>query len=125
MQTKKKLLRAIRKETRPPKGFGQWVLVLEHRRLTDRLGLLLVEAQLDGNTEWSGSISMNLPEQKKLGLDGKELASDWDKLAPGQSSYNVLTFEMRGKSVVELVKGFIKRSIESGKIQDLLPFGKS
>jgi hypothetical protein len=124
MQTKRHLLRTIRKETKPPKGFGQWVLILEHRRLTDNLGLFLVEAQLDGKTEWSGSISVDLPEQKKFGPDGTEPASEWEKLTSGQSRYNVLTFEMRGKSVLELGKGFIKRSLEEGKLQDLLPWGK-
>ena len=124
MRTKKQLLRAIREQTKPPKGFGQWILVLEHRRLTADVGLLLVEAQLDGKNEWSGSISVNLPEQKKFGPDGREIPSDWEKLAPGQSLHNVLTFEMRGKSLVELAKGFIKRSVEEGKLQDLLPWGK-
>jgi hypothetical protein len=124
MQSKKKLLLAIRKETRPPKGFGQWVLIIEHRRISEDLGLLRVEAQLNGKLEWSGSISVNLPEQKKFGPDGKEIQSDWETLAVGQSRYNVLTFEMRGKSITELAKGFIKRSLEDGKIQDILPWGK-
>src|SRR5258708_6707954 len=124
MQTKKELLHAIRKETKPPKGFGQWILILEHRRLTEGVGLVLVEAQLDSKNEWSGSISVNLPEQKKFGSDGQEIQSDWEKLTPGQSRYNVLTLEMRGKSVIELAKGFIKRSFEEGKLQDLLPWGR-
>ncbi len=124
MQSKKQLLRVIRKETKPPKGFGQWLLVIEHRRITDTLGLLLVEAQLDGKNEWSGSITVNLPEQKKSAPDGQEIPSDWEKIAPGESRYNILTFEMRGKSIVELTKGFFKRSIEEGKLQDLLPWGK-
>jgi hypothetical protein len=124
-KTKTQLLRAIRKETKPPKGFGQWVLVLEHRRLSEHLGLLHAEALLDGNLEWSGSISVNLPEHRKLGPDGKTMPSEWENLPPGQRRYNVFTFEMRGKSVVELAKGFLKRSFEDGKIQDLLPWGKN
>jgi hypothetical protein len=124
MHSKKQLLRAIRKETKPPKGFSQWVLVLEHRRVSDDLGLYLVEAQLDGKGEWSGSLSVTLPEQRKLGADGQEIPGEWDKLLPGQSRYSVLTFEMRGKSLIDLAKGFIKRTLEEGKLQDLLPFGK-
>lgn len=45
-------------------------------------------------------------------------------LAPGQSRFNVLTFEIRGKSTMELTKGFFKRSLEEGKLQDLLGIGK-
>lgn len=63
MQSKKKLLSAVRKETKPLKGFGQWIVVLEHRRISESIGLLLAEAQLDGKTQWSGSISVNLPEK--------------------------------------------------------------
>jgi hypothetical protein len=124
MQSKKQLLRKIRKETRPPKGFGQWVLVIEHRRISEQIGLLVLEAQLDGKHQWSGSMSANLPEQKKYGPDGKEIQSEWETLGAGESRFNVLTFEMRGKSVVELAKGFIKRSFEEGKIQDILLWGK-
>lgn len=66
----------------------------------------------------------NLPEQKKFGPDGQEIPSEWEKVTPGRSRYNVLTFEVRGKSVVELVKGLIKRSVTDGKLQDFIPWGK-
>ena len=122
MQSKKQLLRTIRKETKPPKGFGQWVLVLEHRRISDAVGLFRVEAHNDKKLEWSGAISINLPEPKKFAPGGTELVSDWEKLAPGQSSFNLLTLEMRGKSVFEVAKGWLKRSFEDGKIQDVLPW---
>jgi hypothetical protein len=124
MQTKKQLLRAIRKETKAPKGFTQWVLILEHRRLSDVVGLLRFEAQLDGKDEWSGSISVNLPEQKKYTSDGREVPNEWDKITPGQSRFNVFTFEVRGKSVLEATKAFFKRSFEDGKLQDWIPFVK-
>jgi hypothetical protein len=124
-QTKRHLLKEIRKQTRPPKGFAQWVLILERRRLSEAVGLLRVEAQLDGKTEWSGSMSVNLPEPKKFGVDGQPLPGEWDDVMPGQSTFNVFTLELRGKSLIESAKGWIKRSFENGKIQDLLPFVKS
>lgn len=123
-QIKKQLVKAIRKETTPPKGFGQWVLVLERRRLSEAVGLLRLEAELDGKPEWSGSMLVNLPKPKKFGLDGQQLTGDWDNVAPGQSAFNVFTLEVRGKSLTESAKGWIKRSFENGKIQDLLPFVK-
>ncbi len=125
MQSKKQLLRAIRKETKPPKGFGQWLLILEHRRVSKDIGLLVLEAQLDGKAQWSGSMSVNLPEQKKFGPDGSELPGEWDTIGVGQSRFNVFTLELRGKSVMEMAKDYIKRSFEEGKIQDLIPWGKS
>ena len=97
MQSKKQLLAAIRKGTKPPKGFSQWVLILEHRKLSDSVGLMVVEAQLNGKPEWSGSFSANLPEKPKFGPDGAELPGEWSDLKSGQSRYNVLTFEIRGK----------------------------
>ena len=124
MQSKKRLLSAIRKETKPLKGFGQWIVVLEHRRISEGLGLLLAEAQLDGKIQWSGSISVNLPEKTKFGPDGKAIPGEWETLEPGQSRFNLITAEIRGKSIVELVTGFKKRSFEDGKIQDFFPFGK-
>lgn len=123
-RTKKQLLKAIRKETKLAKGFGQWVLVLERRRLSEAVGLLRVEAELDGKPEWSGSMSVNLPEPKKFGPDGHQLPGDWETVRPGESAFNVFTLELRGKSLIESAKGWIKRSFENGKIQDLLPFVK-
>lgn len=123
-QTKKQLLKAIRKETKPAKGFGQWVLVLERRRLSEAVGLLRLEAELDGKPEWSGSMSVSLPEPKKFGPDGRQLPGEWDNVAPGESAFNVFTLELRGKSLIESAKGWIKRSFDNGKIQDLLPFVK-
>ena len=123
-QARKQLLKAIRKETRPPKGFGQWVLIVERRRLSENLGLLRVEAELDGNPEWSGSMSAALPEAKKFAPDGKELPGDWDNIAPGESGFHIFTLELRGKTLIESVKGWIKRSFEDGKIQDFIPFVK-
>ena len=123
-QVKKQLLKAIRKETKPPKGFAQWVLVLEHRRLAENVGLLRVEAELDGKLEWSGSASVSLPDAKKFGPDSSELPGEWDNIAVGQSRFNIFTLELRSKSVIESVKGWIKRSFEDGKIQDFIPFVK-
>ncbi len=125
-QSKNQLLRTIRKETKPPNGFGQWIFILECRRLSDSVGLLRLEAHNDKKLEWSGALSVNLPEPKRFSPDGKELVSsvNWDKLTPGQSSFNVLTVETRGKSVLEVAKGFFKRSFESGKLQDVLPWVK-
>jgi hypothetical protein len=123
-QTKKQLLKVIRKETKAPKGFGQWVIVLERRRLSEKLGLLRLEAELDGKSEWSGSMSVALPEAKKFGPDGKELPGEWDNIAPGESGFNIFTLELRGKTLLESAKGWIKRSFENGKIQDVIPFVK-
>ncbi len=87
LKSKKQLLSAIRRETKPAKGFGQWIVVLEHRRVSENVGLLVVDAQLNGKTEWSGSMSVNLPEQKKYGPDGKALPSGWETLSVGQGRY--------------------------------------
>ena len=70
---------------------------------------------MNGKTEWGGSMSVNLPEQRKYGTDGRELPSDWEALALRQSRDNVVTFEKRGKSILEVAKAFIERSIEEGQ----------
>jgi len=118
--SKRQLLKIIRKASRPPKGFGQWVLVLERRRLSDKLGLLRVEAELDGKAEWSGSISVGLPEAKKFGPDGTVIPGEWENIAIGESGFNVFTLELRGKSLIESAKGWLKRSFDEGKIQDVI-----
>lgn len=126
MQSKKQLLRAVLRESRPPKGFGQWILIFEARRLSDSLGLVRLEGYTDKKLEWSGGLSMNLPQPATVGPDGKEVTGsiNWEKLEPGQSRFSVLTFEMRGKSLLEEAKGFFERSFKEGKFQDFLPWFK-
>lgn len=124
IHTKKQLRRAIRKETKPPKGFGQWLITLEQRRISEDIGLFRVEAEIDGKLQWSAAVSVNLPEAKKFDSTGREIVSEWDRIALGKSLFNVFTLETRGKSVVEVAKGWLKRSFEEGKIQDIIPFVK-
>ena len=69
-------------------------------------------------------MSVNLPETTKFGPHGEHLPGDWDRVPPGKSAFNVFTLELRGKSLIESAKGWIKRSFENGKIQDILPFVK-
>ena len=125
-QSKKQLLRAIRKETRPQKGFGQWIFIFEAKKVTDALGLIRVEGYSDKRLEWSGSLSVNLPQAKTFGPDGKELAGqvEWDKLTAGESTHCVLTMEMRGKTLWEGAKDMVKRSVAEGKLQDIFPLAK-
>ena len=129
MQSKKHLVRMMRKETRPPKGFTQWYFILEQRRLTDDLGVARLEGYENSKLDWSGGLSVNIPKERMIGPDGKELplAGDWDKIPVGQSTFMMLTFESRGKTMWENVGGFVKRSFSEGKLQDLfsLPWGKS
>jgi hypothetical protein len=123
--TKKELLRAIRKETKPPTGFGQWVIIFEAKKLTQNLGLIRLEGYSDKRLEWSGSLSIPLPQAKTYGPDGREQtpSPNWDTLVVGASRYSVLTMEMRGKTLWEGAKGLMKRSISEGKIQDFLKLG--
>ena len=96
LPSKKELLRAIRKETRPPAGFGQWVIIFEAKKLTEDLGLVRLEGYSDKRLEWSGSLSIPLPQAKTFGPDGKELtpSPNWDTIAVGASRFSVLTMEM-------------------------------
>jgi hypothetical protein len=119
---KKQLLRTVRKATKPKKGFDQWVLTIERRKLTPDVGLFRVEAEFNGRPEWSGSVSVTLPEAKRFGPDGAELPSEWDQLAVGASAFNVLTAEVRGRTIVETAMGWIKRTFEEGSAKDVFPF---
>jgi hypothetical protein len=125
--SKKQLLRAIRKESKPPKGFGQWIAIIEARRVSEHLGLIRLEWYSNSKLEWSAGLSVNLPQVKVVSPDGKEIAAsiEWDKLGPGESTFNVLTCEMRGKSIWEATQGFFRRSLSDARIQDFLPWIKS
>ena len=69
-------------------------------------------------------MSIALPEAKKVGPDGKELPGDWDNIPSGESGFNVFTLELRGKTLIETAKRWIKRSFEDCRLQDFLPFVK-
>ncbi len=65
---------------------------------------------MDGKTQWSGSISFKLPEKTQFGPAGKAIPGEWETIERGQSLFNMITVEIRGKSIMEPVTSFMKRS---------------
>lgn len=118
---KKAVVALILKESRPGPGMSQWVVVYETKRLAENLGLLKLEWYAGTRLEWSGSLSVAIDGR---GKDNLETGTKWKKIPVGKSGFNVLTFELRGKTFMENVSGFFKRSFDGAKMQDFLPFGK-
>ncbi len=72
-RTKKALVRTILKQTKPPKGFIQSYFVFEQRRVSEDIGLLRLEGYDKNKLSWSGSLSVNVPQGKTYGADGRRL----------------------------------------------------
>jgi hypothetical protein len=121
MKTDKKseLLKALKKE-RPKAGkFNHNIVVMEQKKISEKLGMLRFDWYADDKLEGSGSLAFPIPNQ----TEGK--TDQWAKLGVGQSEFYALSLDFKAKSLAQMVGGFFRRSLEEGKLQDLLPFGKS
>lgn len=120
MKTDKKteILKALKKE-RPKQGkFNHNIVVMEQKKISEKLGMLRFEWYAEDTLEGSGSFAFPIQNPVEGNPD------QWSKLAIGQSEYYALSIDLKAKSIAQMVGAFFRRSLEEGKLQDLLPFGK-
>lgn len=120
--SKLQLIELVTRETKPPEGMGQWLIIFEAVRMTKEIGILRLEWYSGTKLEWSSSLSVTIESNGRT--DNLGTGVKWSKLKPGTRQHNVMTFELRSKSLWENIQGFFKRSMDGGKIQDFLPWVK-
>lgn len=115
---KKELIKILKKERPKLEKAGHHVVIIEQKKVSDRLGMLRGEYYLNDKMEASGSLVFPLQQPDE------SHPTVWDKMRVGDSEYYAITADLKPKPLSALLKGFIRRSLEEGKIQDLLPFGR-
>ncbi|MEZ5360598.1 MAG: hypothetical protein R3F48_17420 [Candidatus Zixiibacteriota bacterium] len=106
------LITKVLAELESPDDFPVWIVVVENKKLTKDLQIILMHIYDRDRLEFQGSITVSIEE------DNKKMS----KYKVGESDYCVLTFSGREKNILEKAKDFIGRSFSEGKIQDFLPF---
>lgn len=115
---KRELLKTIEKER--PKTRGKMinnVVVIEQKKINDTLGMLRFEYYVNDEMEAAGSFAFPL-------IESNDPSDRWQKITPGQSEYFAVSVDIKAKSFSKLLGDFFRRSLQEGKIQDILPFGK-
>lgn len=120
MKTGKKseVLKALKKE-RPKTGkFNHHMVLIEQKKISEKLGMLRFEWYADDKLEGSGSFAFPIQNQPGAAND------TWANLPIGQSEFFGFSIDFKAKTLSQMVGGFFRRSLEEGKLQDLMPFGK-
>jgi hypothetical protein len=115
--TKAELLRVFKKESPRRAKFKQFQLILEQKKVAKNLGLLRVEFYIDGKTEIAGGLYFPLTSTPE-----GQPKTTWDLLKVGKSQVFGLVVDSREQSLIEKFKALANRSLEEGKLQDLIPF---
>lgn len=115
---KSEILKALKKE-RPKTGkFNHHIVVIEQKKISEKLGMLRFEWYADDKLEGSGSFAFPIQNQPGTAND------TWTKLPIGQSEFFAFSVDFKAKSLAQMLGGFFRRSLDEGKLQDLLQLGK-
>lgn len=109
---KTELLAKVVRELESPDDFPVWIIIIEVKKLTDNLKMLLGHIYEREKLEYQASITASIDESDQK----------WIKRKTGTSEYCVITFSGREKNFFEKVKDFFNRSLTEGKLQDFWPF---
>ncbi len=104
--TREEVLKAVQGSLQ--KGHGRYVLLIEHQKISNRLGVVKGELFQNGKMILSGKMTQ-LPEPEEEGFN-------WDILKNGESYFEAFSLDYKGKSVSDLVKEGLKKSIGEGKL---------
>ncbi len=111
---KRELIKILKKEQEQSKQFAGAIIIVESKKISDELGILKGEIYIQDKLEYSGG--MTVPIEKENGKN----AAGWEKMKVGESEYHGIFLQARGKSFLEKVAGFVKRSLEESKFQDIV-----
>jgi hypothetical protein len=110
----------ILKEENPPvdesKRYNQLFLIIEFKKISEKIGIIKGELYGNGQLEYRGSILIPL---LRVVVDQQSI---WNSIEAGKSIFYGISFDTRELGLTEKVSDFFGRSIEEGKIQDFIPF---
>ena len=105
------LLSKVLRELESPDNFPVWIVIVEVKKLTDGLKMLLAHIYDRDHLEYQASVTASIDESDQK----------WVQQKVGASEYCVVTFSGREKNFFEKLKDFISRSFTEGKLQDFWP----
>jgi hypothetical protein len=104
----------FKKESPKKAKCKQYQVIFEQKKVGREIGLLRVEYYENGKPEIVGSFYMPLTK-----TPADKPPTDWDQLKLGKSRVFGIVIDSREQPLMDKFKGFLSRSLEEGKLQDL------
>jgi hypothetical protein len=92
--------------------YNQLFVVLKLKRLRKNLGIIKGELISNDQIEYRGSLLLPISETDQ--------PSQWKHIEVGKSEFLGFSLDTREASLTEKLSGVVSRSLEEGKIQDIL-----
>src|SRR3989338_6716017 len=106
--TKKEVLNILLKEIPKQNKMEKYILIVEHKKINDSLGIIKAEILKNGKTILVGSMT-SLPQKS-------EESFNWDILQAGESFFDGFSADFGKETLGSMIKEGLKNSIKSGKI---------
>lgn len=106
--SKKEIIDTLLKEDPKPAKFEKLMLIIEHKKISSKLGIVKGELLQNGKVNLKGSMTC-IPEKM-------EESFNWDILKVGQSYFEGYSLDYKGETIGSLIKQGLKKSIKEGKI---------
>ena len=106
--TKKEIVDALLADDPLKKGFEKYVAVVEHKKLSSKIGIVKGEILQNGKTIIKGK--MTCPPIKD------DESFDWNMLTVGESYFQAFSIDFKGQSLKSMITEGIKKSIKEGKL---------
>jgi len=106
--SKREVVDLLLKEVPPSKKFEKWIVIVEHKKLSENVGLTKAEIVQNGKVVLKGGGTQHISKNP----DG----FSWSILKHGESYFEAYYLDASKQSVVSLFKEGILKSIKEGKI---------
>ncbi|MFA5091299.1 MAG: hypothetical protein WC483_01530 [Candidatus Paceibacterota bacterium] len=107
--TKQEILSALRTYLKPD-NFESYILIIEHRKVSSKIGLIIVELI-------SGKEVVAIGKATVFPRGISELDSyDWTNLRLGESEFSSFALDTKKQPVSHMLIGAVKKSISEGRI---------
>lgn len=99
-------------------NYSQIFAILEFKKIRTNLGIIKGELYVNDIIEYRGSLIIPLSETI---IDQKNI---WNEIKVGKNKFYGLSLDLREMALKEKIISFFNRSLEEGKITDLIPIIK-
>lgn len=117
--TKEEIIQILKDENPPIDGdtrFNQLFFIIELKKVNEQFAIIKGELYSNDSINYRGSVLF------PIGNLNYEQQGHWTTMKGGESTYYGISFDSREACLTERVKSFFARSIDEGKLQDLLPW---
>lgn len=106
--SREEVLKALMTEEKSDKGFQKIVLLVEHKKVSSKLGVVTAELLQKDKTAMKGRIAC-FPENEPEGFN-------WDALKIGESHFAGYGLDYQGETITSMLTEGFKKSIKEGKL---------